>query len=124
MGLFGIVWKVVAAVVLLVVGLGAYLYFTDYEAKATVTDRSAQCPPGLVEVTPRILPTLRQNVELSCDVWRVVCVGFDVGYHLQTKRTIVKDGDRVLYDSATGEKDVAGLAQCGASNSGGGLLGA
>lgn len=122
MGLVGTVFKVVAAVVLVAIGLFSYLYFTDYAAQASVTDRSTDCPPGEIEVTPKLMPNVHHKLALDCDVHRVVCTGFDVTYQLQTKRTIVRDGDRVLYDSKTGEKDVGGLLACGASNSGGGLL--
>lgn len=118
MGLLGTIFKVIGAILLVLVGLGAYLYFTDYEAQASVTDRSQACSggAGTITVTPDLAPTLHHELALDCDVWQVVCVGYDVTYRVQTKHTIVKQDDRVLYDSKTGEKDVLGLARCGAQN--------
>lgn len=115
-GLLGTILKIVFAIVLVIVGLGAYLWFTDYGAQATVTDRSAQCPPGEVVVTPKLLPSYDHKTSLDCGVWQFVCKGFDVTFHVQTKAYQVKEGDRVIYDSKTGATDTVGLAKCGATN--------
>lgn len=117
MGLLGTLFKVVGAVLLVLLGLGAYLWFTDYAAQATVTERSSACPPGEVVVTPRLFPTLEHRTTIECSTWQFVCVGYEVEFRVQTKAYKVMDGDgRVVYDSKTGEADTVGLARCGASN--------
>jgi hypothetical protein len=116
MGLFRLLFTLVAAVVLIVVGIGAYLYFTDYAAKATITDRGSACPPGSITITPALLPSYHYATTLDCSIFPFVCKGYDVTYHVQTKQYQVKSGDKVVYDSATGQKDTVGLAQCAASN--------
>lgn len=116
-GLLGTIVKVVGAVLLVLIGLGAYLWFSDYGAQATVTDRSAQCPPGEIEVTPKLWPSYHHLARLDCGVWPFVCEGFEVTFHVQTKEYAVEDkSGRVVYDSRTGEADTVGLARCGASN--------
>lgn len=117
MGLLGTLVKAVGAVLLVLVGLSAFLWFTDYGAQAAVTDRSERCPPGEIEVTPKLWPAYSHRTALDCGVWPFVCEGYAVTFHVQTKEYVVRDGSgRVVYESATGEADTVGLARCGASN--------
>lgn len=116
-GLLGTIVKVVGVVLLVLVGLGAYLWFTDYGAQATITDRSSACPPGEVVVTPKLLPSLDHRTALDCSAWSFVCVGHEVEFRLQTKQyKVLDESGRVVYDSRTGETDTVGLARCGATN--------
>ena len=116
-GLLGTILKVVGVALLVLVGLGAYLWFTDYAAQASITDRSSACPPGEVVVTPKLLPSYDHRTALECSVWSFVCVGYEVEFRLQTKQYKVMDeSGRVVYDSRTGEADTVGLARCGATN--------
>ena len=127
MGLLGIVVKVVGALVLVLVGLGAFLYFTDYEAKATVTDRASDsaCPPGAascsVTVTPKLLPSYHYTTKIDRQYWQVVCVGYQVQFRVQTHAYRVFDqAGTLVYDSRDpGAANVNALLKCAASNGGG-----
>lgn len=124
MGLIGILVKVVGAIVLIVVGLGAYLYFTDYEANAAVTGRAsdAECPPTAdscaITVTPKIAPMWHYSKQVDRSAWQVVCVGFTVDFRLQTHEVKVYDQAKTLvYDSTDpNATNLAALAKCAASN--------
>ena len=113
MGLIGIVLKVAGAIVLVVVGIAAYLYFTDYEARATITDRSATSPCFAV-VTPRLAPWIDYRAELSCDEARFVCEDYQVRYRVQTKafKVLAQDGRTIVYDSQNSSLPVASALDC------------
>ncbi|MFA5860550.1 MAG: hypothetical protein WDA16_02535 [Candidatus Thermoplasmatota archaeon] len=121
MGLLGTIFKIVAVIVLLVVGLGAYLYFTDYAANATVTSRASQTECGgdsdcWVEVTPTIYP-FHYKKTLDVQTWGVVCVGYKVTFHLQTQHYQVFDkANTLIYDSVGGLQDRGAAVRCALSN--------
>lgn len=128
MGLFGIVWKVVAVTILAVIGLGAYLYFTDYEVSATVVERSRSANDPYVVIQPdaAFLASYLYKAQLDSETWQFVCEGYNVKFHVKSQIYKVYDGrDRLVYDSATGEVNQQAAVECGLNNSpgGGGLLG-
>lgn len=123
MGLFGIVWKVIALAVLAIIGLGAYLYFTDYEVSATVVDRSDSRNDPWVTIQPDMsaLSSYRYKADLSSEAWQVVCVGYNVKFHVKSQDYKVYDRDGTLiYDSASGNLDLQRAAACAGSNAGNG----
>lgn len=122
MGLLSVLWKVVALVVLAVVGLGAYLYFTDYEAKASVTEKGRDGGGDYVVVTPSLFPYDHKKY-LSSDEAQFVCKGYEVTFRLQTQHfRVFDDRGTLVYDSQEGLRDRAALLRCGASNTAGGIL--
>jgi len=124
MGVVGLVVKIVGALVLVVAALGAYLYFTDYEARAAVTDRAsdAACPASAsqcsVTVTPKLFPTWHYATKVDRQYWQVVCVGYEVHFRVQTHALQVFDKSGTLvYDSKDPNSvNAAALLKCGASN--------
>ena len=128
MGLFGIVWKVVAVAILAVIGLGAYLYFTDYEVSATVVERSSSANDPYVVIQPdaAFLASYRYQAPLEPEIWQIVCQGYNVKFHVKSQIYKVYDAsDRLVYDSKTGAVNQQAAVECGLSNNpgGGGLLG-
>src|SRR5437870_4964716 len=106
MGLIHIVFTVVSAIVLIVVGLGAYLYFTDADvhAKITARDSGSACPVTastcVIGVTPDLLPFYHYSTKLDRSYWQFACQGYGVDFHLQTHKITVKKSDgTIVYDS-------------------------
>ncbi len=118
MGLLKGIFTIVAVVVLAVVGIGAYLYFTDYAAQATVTERGSDH----VVVTPKLLPSYHYRVALDSTTASVVCVGYQVEFHVNTHALKVTDATGVVvYEKdANGRetKNTGAALRCGASNGG------
>jgi hypothetical protein len=119
MGLLGIIFKVVAAVVLVVVGLGAYLYFTDANVQAKVTDRASDpdCPATAstcsVTVTPNLAPFYHYKTNVDRQYWTIVCPGYTVDFRLQTHAMTVKDRDgKVVYESGHPPAITPDLVRC------------
>lgn len=116
MGLLGIVVKVVGAIVLLVVGIGAFLYFTDYEAKATITETGRDAGGAYVVATPRIAPFYDYKQKLDDQSAQFVCKGYEVTFRLQTHALKVYDRDgNLVYDNkrSTPLSPTADLVRCG-----------
>lgn len=120
-GLLGIVFKVVAAIVLIVVGIGAYLYFTDYEAKATITETGKDAGGPYAVVTPGLAPWIHHKASIPSEIAPFVCKGYHVRFHLQTRDLRVFDAAEktLVYDSKTGEVNKVEALRCA---SGGGVL--
>jgi hypothetical protein len=102
-GLVKTLFTIVAAVVLILVGIAAYLYFTDYAAHATVTGKGSDAQGDYVVVTPALLPTWHYTYHFSSDQDKYapfVCTGYDVAFHVQTHQMQVRDATgRIVYDS-------------------------
>lgn len=127
MGLLGKVFGVLGFLILVLVGLAAYLYFTDYEAKATVTDKGQDENGPYVVVTPNLLRFLDVEHSLTQEQANFVCVGYEVAFRVQTKHfQVFDDRGTLVYDSEDGLQDSEALLRCGASNAGndGGILSA
>jgi hypothetical protein len=113
MGVVKIVFGIVGLLILAVIGLGAYLYFTDYAAQATITGKTSD---GVV-VTPKLLPSVHVTEAVPSDIAPFVCVGYQVSFHVNTHAYQVFDRSGTLvYDSATGQKNTAAAVRCAASN--------
>ena len=118
MGLLGIIWKIVAITFLAIIGLGAYLYFSDYEAKATVTEHGEDAGGTFVVIRPKLVPFDHKEY-LDRETWNVVCKGYAVQFKLKSAEYRVFDATNdLIYDSATGEKNLVGAAKCGISHGG------
>ncbi len=120
MGLFKVIFSIIGFVILAVVGLGAYLYFTDYEAQATVTEKGQDADGHYVVITPRFIPyDVRQP--LTSEQASFVCEGYRVTYRVQTGYyQVFDDRDVLVYDSEKGLQNTAAAIRCGAANTGGG----
>lgn len=119
MGLLSLVFKIVAAVVLVVVGLGAYLYFTDYEAKATIESKGEDAEGDYIVIQPRLVPKSFTK-HLDAGTADYVCEGYEVSFRVQSQEYKVFDTKgRLVYDSVDGLQNAASLAQCAAT---GGVL--
>jgi hypothetical protein len=123
MGLIKGIFTVVGILILAVVGLAAYLYFTDYAAQATITSKGTDGSGAWVDVSPNLLKSQHFRQAISSDLADFVCVGYRVSFHVNTHHYQVFDArDVMVYDSATGEKNLGAAARCAASNSGGAPL--
>lgn len=112
MGLLGTVFKIVALVVLAVIGLGAFLYFTDYGAEATITEKGRDAEGDYVVLKPRLIP-YEVKQRLDGQSAQFVCEGYGVTYHIQTEKYQVRDGEgRVVYDSEAGLTSAFSPARC------------
>lgn len=123
MGLLKGIFTLVAVLVLAVVGIGAYLYFVDYEARATVTDKGEDSGGEYVVVTPKLLPFYDHKAYLDDETAPFVCVGYEVKLRVQTQVYQVFDaaGD-LIYDSKTGDRNTIGALRCAGSNQADGIL--
>lgn len=112
MGLLGAIFKGVAILVLAVVGLSAYLWFTDYEAQATVTQKGSDAGGSYIILRPKLVPTdIRQDLDRQS--WEFVCEGYGVTYRIQTERYQVRDTQgRLVYDSEEGLTDAFAPVRC------------
>lgn len=128
MGLFGFLWKVVALAILAVIGLGAYLYFTDYEVSATIVERGDGSNNPYIVIQPDLpaISSYRYRTELDPDTHRFVCEGYNVKFHVKSQAYKVYDAEnRLVYDSQS-EQVRASAVECAVSNvprGGGGILG-
>ena len=124
MGLFGILWKVAALLILGVIGLGSYLYASDYEATATIVERRDAGEQTLIVIQPDAFPGYRHEALIDADAGRFVCKGYKVAFHVKTQvyQVYDREGD-LVYDSERGIQNQGALIQCGATNTGGGILG-
>ena len=124
MGLIKVIFSVVGFVILALVGLGAYLWFTDYEAAAEITDKGQDTEGPYVVVTPRLLPFMDARKTLTSEQAGFVCIGYHVTYRIQTGYfQVFDDRDILVYDSEKGLQNTGAALRCGAANSGGGILG-
>lgn len=112
MGLLRVVFKVVGVLVLALIGLTAFLYFTDYEADATITQKGRDEGGDYVVIHPRLIPTdLKQHVDAQAA--QFVCVGYKVTFRVQSQHYRVLDQrDRLVYDSESGLNDAFSPARC------------
>lgn len=112
MGLLKVIFSVVGLLVLAVVGLGAYLYFTDYEASGTVTEKGSDENGDYVVIRPKLIPyDVKQSVDGSAA--QFVCVGYQVTFRIQTEHYQVLDrAGRLVYDSEEGLTDAFSPTRC------------
>lgn len=112
MGLVKVVFKVVGILVLAVIGLAAFLWFTDYEADATVTEKGRDAGGDYVVIRPRLIPKdFQQHVDAQAA--QFVCVDYKVTYRVQTQHYRVLDTQgRLVYDSESGLNDAFSPIRC------------
>ncbi len=106
MGLIGRVFSLIGFLVLVLVGLGAYLYFTDYEVDATVTSRESDGSTNFITVTPNKFPyDVKQ--EVNNEAYQFVCEGYAVKYRVASGFTSVYDRENdLVWDSENGLNDI------------------
>lgn len=112
MGLLKVVFSIVGLLVLAIVGLGAYLYFTDYEASGTVTEKGSDESGNYVVIRPKLLPyDVKQTVDASAA--QFVCVGYQVTFRIQTEHyRVLDDRGRLVYDSQDGLTNAFSPTRC------------
>lgn len=112
MGLLGGIVKLLVIILLAVVGLAAYLYFTDFEAEGTITDKGTDSGGDYVVIKPKLLlKPITQHIDSNAA--QFLCEGYHVGYRVQSKHYTVSDaGGRVVYDSETGLNDALTPTRC------------
>jgi hypothetical protein len=95
-----------------VIGLGAFLYFTDYAAEGTITAKGRDAEGDYVVIRPTIFPReIAQH--LDANAAQFVCEGYSVTYRLQTQHYQVKDAQgRLVYDSEEGLTDLFSPTRC------------
>lgn len=112
MGLLKGILKLVGLLVLAVIGLGAFLYFTDYQAEGTITEKGTDADGSFVVIRPKLVPySITQRV--NDDAANFVCEGYQVTFRLQTHHYQVKDQQgRLVYDSETGLNNAFSPIRC------------
>jgi len=107
------VLSIVGFVVLVFVGVGAYLYFTDYTASATVTQHSSDSGGYYVVATTKVLGQDFKKY-LSQVEWKALCVGDFVQFAVQSHHVVIgdKEGGRIIYDSQKGLVDSSLARPC------------
>lgn len=122
MGLLKVIFTIVGVVLLALVGLAAYLWFTDYDAQATITDKGQDENGPFVVITPKLL-SYDVKKTLTSDQANFVCVGYTVSYRIQSGafQVFAEDGT-LVYDSGQGLMSTDAALRCTASNNGGGIL--
>lgn len=112
MGLFKGIVSIVGLLILAVIGLGAFLYFTDYAAEGTVTEKGRDAEGEYVVIRPKIIPRdITQH--LDAQAAQFVCEGYGVTYRIQTGHYQVTDTQgRLVYDSNEGLTDVFSPTRC------------
>lgn len=111
-GLIKLVISIVGLLILAVVGLAAYLYFTDYEADGTITEKGRDGEGDYVVIKPRLLPyDVKQHVDSNAA--QFICQGYQVTFKVQSQHYRVLDTqDRVIYDSQEGLTDLFAPTRC------------
>lgn len=112
MGLIGGVLKIVGLLVLALVGLAAFLYFTDYAAEGSITEKGRDEGGDYVVIRPKLVPyDYRQPLDASAAAF--VCEGYQVTYRVQSEHYQVFDQQlRLVYDSAEGLTDAFSPIRC------------
>lgn len=112
MGLIGGILKIVALILLALVGLSAFLWFTDHEAQATITEKGRDGGGDYVVIRPKLIPyDYKQPLDASSAAF--VCEGYDVTYALQSGHYKVMDEEgRLVYDSNEGLTDAFSPLRC------------
>lgn len=119
-----LVFGIVGFLILAVIGLGAYLYFTDYAAQASITDKGTDAQGDYVVVTPKLWPAYHYAQHLDSNTAAFVCKGYQVDFHVNTKHYLVYDASHTLvYDSDQGLVNQGAALRCAGSNAGGGIFG-
>jgi hypothetical protein len=102
----GLLGAVAAAAILVLVGLvgvGAYLYSTDYALRADVQGK--ECGLGslnVVSVHTRTLGIDHDVVGVPQHECSIIQVGDEVQYHVRTQHTTIYRDGECFYDSETG----------------------
>lgn len=105
MGLIKIVASIVGLLILAVIGLAAYLYFTDYEAEGTITEKGSDSSGNYVVIRPKMIPYDYRQA-LDANAARFVCEGYAVTYRIQSGHYTVSNEDgKLIYDSNEGLVD-------------------
>lgn len=114
MGLLKLIVRIVGILLLAIVGIAAFLYFTDYQAEATITEKGRDDGGDYVVIRPRLIPMdIRQEVDAQAASF--VCVGYKVTYRIQSQQFQVLDQQgRLVYDSESGLNDAFAPVRCGA----------
>lgn len=112
MGLLKGIVSIVGLLILAAIGLGAFLYFTDYAAAGTITEKGRDADGHYIVIRPAIVPyDITQR--LDSNTAQFVCEGYTVTYRLQTAHYQVKDDSgRLVYDSQDGLTDLFAPARC------------
>ncbi|HWG90849.1 MAG TPA: hypothetical protein VNZ52_08395 [Candidatus Thermoplasmatota archaeon] len=119
MGLFKWILIGLGLVVLLTAGTGAYLYFSDYAAEATVTEKGTDdSGQRYVIVTPKLYP-YPVKVSVSSQEYEVICKDYFVLYRIQSGHTQVysREGGSLIYETGRGIVDTGAAARCALTGS-------
>lgn len=112
MGLLKGIVSIVGFLILAVIGLGAFLYFTDYEVQGTITEKGQDADGAYVIIHPQLIPRdVRQPLDDNAAPF--VCEGYTVTYRIQTGSYTVRDTQgRLVYDSHDGLTNLYSPTRC------------
>jgi hypothetical protein len=123
MGLIKGIFTVVGVLLLALVGIAAYLWFTDYEAQATITDKGQDENGPYVVITPKLFAR-DVTMPVTSEQASFICIGYKVAYRIQTGHyQVFDDRDELVYDSNEGLVNTGSAIRCGVANQGGGIIG-
>lgn len=112
MGLLGGILKIAGLLILALVGLGAFLYFTDYAAEATIVEKGRDGGGDYVVIQPNLVP-YKVTKHLDGNTAQFVCEGYGVTYRLQSGHYAVRDEQgRLVYDSDAGLNNAISPLRC------------
>lgn len=112
MGLVGLVLKIVGVLILALVGLAAFLYFTDYAVEGEITEKGSDSSGSYVVIRPKLIPyDYKQAIDSNSA--QFVCEGYQVTYRIQSGHYVVADrSGRTVYDSEDGLTDAFSPIRC------------
>ena len=118
MGLVGLILKIVGVLILAIIGIAAFLYFTDYAAEGTITEKGSDSSGNYVVIRPKLIPyDYKQAIDSNSA--QFVCEGYQVTYRVQSGHYVVSDGQgRTVYDSNEGLTDAFAPLRCSLLGSG------
>lgn len=112
MGLLGLILKIVGVLILAVIGIAAFLYFTDYAVEGSIREKGSDSSGNFVVIRPKLIPyDYKQTIDSNSA--QFVCEGYQVSYRVQSGHYVVSDTQgRVVYDSDEGLTDAFAPIRC------------
>lgn len=118
MGLIKWILTLALAAVLVVAGVAAYAYFTDYAVEATVTEKGEDSKGPYIVLTPKLYDASYRHY-LDRNSWSAVCQGNYVLFNVKSQHYALytkdpQEGGELVYDSDRGLVNTGAAFSCAA----------